>query len=156
MSLVATDFIRHLGFHGKQHLSLKLFLFLLLFLPFLSLFSDMFLALISLIRSKNTLSTLARVLADVSTYCTPHSSALVLASSMGTCLRSSRSDLFPMTSNGLAFFFSGPHIHNGHTVPKALRCKKISSLSMLYTNQVTTAATSWALLEREVPIDTGV
>ena len=47
-------FLRHLGIHSKQHLSLKLFLFLLLFLPFLSLFSDIFLALISLIRSKNT------------------------------------------------------------------------------------------------------
>lgn len=40
--------------HSKQHLSLKLFLFLLLFLPFLSLFSDIFFALISLIKSKNT------------------------------------------------------------------------------------------------------
>lgn len=45
---------QHLSLHSKQHLSLKLFLFLLLFLPFLSLFSDIFFALISLIRSKNT------------------------------------------------------------------------------------------------------
>lgn len=42
------------GLHSRQHLSLKLFLFLLLFLPFLSLFSDIFFALISLIKSKNT------------------------------------------------------------------------------------------------------
>ena len=48
-----------------------------------------------------TLSTLARVLAEVSTYCTPHSSALALASSTSTCLRSSRSDLFPTTSSGI-------------------------------------------------------
>ena len=48
-----------------------------------------------------TLSTLARVLAEVSTYCTPHSSALALASPTSTCLRSSRSDLFPTTSSGI-------------------------------------------------------
>lgn len=48
-----------------------------------------------------TLSTLARVLADVSTYCTAHSAALLLASSDGTCLRSSKSDLFPTMSNGI-------------------------------------------------------
>lgn len=40
--------------HSKQHRSFKLFLLLLLFLPFLSLFSDIFFARISLIRSKNT------------------------------------------------------------------------------------------------------
>jgi hypothetical protein len=54
MSLAAMAFIRCPGLHSKQHLSLKLFLLLLLFLPFLSLFSDIFFALISLIRSKNT------------------------------------------------------------------------------------------------------
>ena len=52
-------------------------------------------------RGRPTLSTLARVLAEVSTYCTPHSSALALASSTSTCLRSSRSDLFPTTSSGI-------------------------------------------------------
>lgn len=52
-------------------------------------------------RSHATLSTLARVLADVSTYCTPHSSALPRASSTGTCLRSSRSDLLPTTNRGI-------------------------------------------------------
>lgn len=51
--------------------------------------------------AERTLSTLARVLAEVSTYCTPHSSALLRASSTGTCLRSSKSDLFPTTSNGI-------------------------------------------------------
>lgn len=41
--------------HSKQHRSLKLFLFFLFFpFPFLSLFSDIFLARTSLIRSKNT------------------------------------------------------------------------------------------------------
>ncbi len=40
---------------SKQHRSLKLFLFFLFFpFPFLSLFSDIFLARTSLIRSKNT------------------------------------------------------------------------------------------------------
>lgn len=53
-SSVATHLVQHLGLHSKQHLSLKLFLFLLLFLPFLSLFSDVFFVLISLMRSKNT------------------------------------------------------------------------------------------------------
>ena len=53
-SSVATHLVQHLGLHSKQHLSLKLFLFLLLFLPFLSLFSDIFFVLISLMRSKNT------------------------------------------------------------------------------------------------------
>lgn len=52
-------------------------------------------------RSHATLSTLARVLAEVSTYCTPHSSALPRASSTGTCLRSSRSDLLPTTNRGI-------------------------------------------------------
>lgn len=48
-----------------------------------------------------TLSTLALVLADVSTYWTPHSSAFPRASSTETCLRSSKSDLFPTTSSGI-------------------------------------------------------
>ncbi len=48
-----------------------------------------------------TLSTFALVLADVSTYWTDHSSALVLASSADTCLLSSKSDLFPTTNRGI-------------------------------------------------------
>lgn len=57
--------LRH---YKMQHLSLILLAKLLLFFfPFFSLLSSIFLARISLIRSKNTLSTLARVLAEVST-----------------------------------------------------------------------------------------
>lgn len=48
-----------------------------------------------------TLSTLALVLADVSTYWTPHSSAFPRASSTDTCRRSSRSDLFPTSRRGI-------------------------------------------------------
>lgn len=48
-----------------------------------------------------TLSTLALVLADVSTYCTDHSSALFRASSADTCLLSSKSDLFPTNNRGI-------------------------------------------------------
>lgn len=49
-----------------------------------------------------TLSTFALVLADVSTYWTPHSLAFAAASSAETCRRSSRSDLFPTRSRGIA------------------------------------------------------
>lgn len=48
-----------------------------------------------------TLSTLALVLAEVSTYWTPHSSAFTRASSTDTCLRSSKSDLFPTNRRGI-------------------------------------------------------
>lgn len=51
--------------------------------------------------SSDTLSTLALVLADVSTYWTPHSSAFARASSTDTCRRSSRSDLFPTSRRGI-------------------------------------------------------
>lgn len=54
-----------------------------------------------LVSERCTLSTLALVLADVSTYCTAHSSAFPRASSTDTCRRSSRSDLFPTTSRGI-------------------------------------------------------
>ena len=53
-------------------------------------------------RCFRTLSTLALVLADVSTYWTPHSPALAVASSAETCRRSSRSDLLPTSSRGMA------------------------------------------------------
>lgn len=51
-------------------------------------------------RKYRTLSTLARVLADVSTYWTDHSSAFARASSADTCRLSSKSDLFPTTNRG--------------------------------------------------------
>lgn len=50
---------------------------------------------------RRTLSTLALVLADVSTYWTAHSSAFPRASSTDTCRRSSRSDLFPTSRRGI-------------------------------------------------------
>lgn len=101
MSLVANDFIHHLGIHSSHSFLLKLLLSLLLFLPFLSLFSDILFALIPLIRSKNTLSMWPRVSADVSRYNRPHSPALLRACSTRTCLGSSKSDLLPVMSNGI-------------------------------------------------------
>lgn len=56
----------HRSVHRSRILLARLLLFFFFFLP-LSLLSSIFLVRISRIRSKNTLSTLARVLAEVST-----------------------------------------------------------------------------------------
>lgn len=52
-----------------------------------------------------TLSTLARVLAEVSTYGTPHWLALFLASASDTFLRSVKSALFPTSRKGMCSSF---------------------------------------------------
>ncbi len=69
------------------------------------LFSANFLALISLIKSKNALSTLSLVLADVSMYGLAHLVALSIASSFRTCRFCCKSDLFPISINGTSSAF---------------------------------------------------
>ena len=70
-------------------------------LPVLLPSESIFRARISLIRSKNTLSTFSRVLAEVSTYGTFQASAWARALARGTARRSVRSLLFPTRINGM-------------------------------------------------------
>ena len=70
-------------------------------LPVLLPSESIFRARISLIRSKKTLSTFSRVLAEVSTYGTFQASAWARALARGTARRSVRSLLFPTRINGM-------------------------------------------------------
>ena len=86
-------------FYRIEHLIF--FLELFSFFPVLLPSESIFRARISLMRSKKTLSTFSRVLAEVSTYGTFQASAWARALANGTALRSVRSLLLPTRINGM-------------------------------------------------------